>query len=137
MHASALAVSEFTTSHKETRQMAEDNFTLSTFYTSWKAYQDHLSATLATLTTEQLALRAAPGLRSVGEIALHIIGCRMFWFTEVLKEDGGEELKTYVSWNKAALKLGAPIPTAAELARAVDRTWRLMTDCLTRWSPAE
>ena len=27
--------------------MAEDNFTLTTFYTSWKAYQDHLKGALA------------------------------------------------------------------------------------------
>ncbi len=133
----ALTVSEFTTPHKEEQQMAEDNFTLSTFYASWKAYQDHLSATLATLTTEQLALRAAPGLRSVGESAMHIVGCRMFWFTEVLEQGGGEELKAYTSWNKAALKLGAPVPSAAELSQAVDRTWQLMDDCLARWSPAD
>jgi hypothetical protein len=47
--------------------MADDNFTRTTFYTSWKAYQDHLTQALAPLTTEQLALRAAPGLRSIGE----------------------------------------------------------------------
>ncbi len=92
--------------------MAEDNFTLTTFYTSWKAYQDHLKAALAPLTTEQLALRAAPGLRSVGENAMHIVGCRTFWFTEFLGENGGEEMKAYASWNKAALSLGAlsPLP---------------------------
>ena len=60
--------------------MAEDNFTLTTFYTSWKAYQDHIKGALAPLTAEQLELRAAPHLRSIGENALHIIGCRAGWF---------------------------------------------------------
>jgi uncharacterized damage-inducible protein DinB len=129
--------------------MAEDNFTLTTFYTSWKAYQDHLKEALAPLTHEQLALRAAPGLRSIGENALHIIGCRTYWFTEFLGEDGSEEMKPYArwnevalgapyaSWNEVALALRAPVPTAAELAQGLDRTWQFMADCLARWSPAD
>ncbi len=128
--------------------MAEDSFTLTTFSTSWKAYQDRLTAALAPLTAEQLGLRAAPGLRSIGENALHIVGCRMFWFTEFLGEDGGEAMKPYARWNEVALgapyasenevalALGAPVPTAAELARGLDQTWQLMADCLARWSPA-
>jgi uncharacterized damage-inducible protein DinB len=128
--------------------MAGD-FTLTTFTTSWKTYQDRLAAAVAQLTPEQLTLRAAPGLRSVGENALHIVGCRMFWFTEALGEDGGEELKPYARWNRVALEapyanaeayirvLQAPVPTGAELAEGLNRTWRLMEDCLARWSPAE
>ena len=72
--------------------MAEDNFTLTTFYTSWKAYQDHIKEALAPLTAEQLALRAAPHLRSIGENAVHIIGCRAGWFT-FLGEDSGADVK--------------------------------------------
>jgi uncharacterized damage-inducible protein DinB len=117
--------------------MADDNFTLATFYTWWKAYQDHFKAALVPLTAEQLALRAAPGLRSIGENALHIIGCRTYWFTEFLGEDGGEEMKAIAGWNEVALRPGAPIPTTAELVQAFDRTWHLMADCLARWSPAE
>jgi uncharacterized damage-inducible protein DinB len=117
--------------------MTDDNFTLTTFYTSWKAYQDHLKAALAPLTAEQLALRAAPGLRSIGENALHIIGCRAYWFTGFLGEDCGEEMKVYVGWNEVALALGAPVPTAAELAQGLDRTWQFMADCLARWSPVD
>jgi uncharacterized damage-inducible protein DinB len=129
--------------------MADDPFMRATFHTAWKVYQDRLAETLAPLTAEQLALRAAPGLRSVGENALHIIGCRMFWFTEFLGEDGGETVRAYARWNQVALgapyaswngvaqALGAPAPTAAELVQGLDRTWRLMADCLARWTPAD
>ena len=117
--------------------MAEDNFTLTTFYTSWKEYQDHIKGALAPLTTEQLELRAAPHLRSIGENALHIIGCRAYWFTDFLGEDEGSEMKVYAGWNEVALELGAPIPTAAEMVQALDRTWQCMADCLARWSPDE
>ena len=57
--------------------MAEEDFTLTTFYASWKDYQDRLKAALAPLTTDQLSLRPAPGLRSIGETTVHILGCRI------------------------------------------------------------
>lgn len=85
--------------------MAEDNFTLTTFYTCWKEYQDHIKGALAPLTAEQLELRVAPHLRSIGENALHLIGCRAYWFTDFLGEDCGEEMKVYAGWNEVALKL--------------------------------
>jgi uncharacterized damage-inducible protein DinB len=129
--------------------MAEDNFTLTTFYTAWNVYQDRLKAALAPLTPPQLALRAAPALRSIGENALHIIGCRVFWLTEFLGENGGEEMKVYAPWNRVALgapyatwdevalMLGASVPTGTELAQGLDRTWKFMAGCLARWSPAD
>lgn len=109
--------------------MAEDNFTLTTFYASWKEYQDHIMNSLAPLTAEQLALRAAPDLRSVGENADHIIGCRIGWFTYTLGEDAGTDTELFKSWEE---KAGSH--TAAELVHGLDRTWQLMTNCLDRWS---
>ncbi len=114
--------------------MSEDNFTLTTFYTFWKAYQDRIKDALAPLTAEQLALHAAPRLRSIGENALHIIACRAYWFTDFLGEDGGIEMKKYADWNEAALLPGAPVPPAAELVQGLAHTWQFMADCLARWS---
>jgi uncharacterized damage-inducible protein DinB len=113
--------------------MADENFTLTTFYTSWKTYQDHLKETLAQLTSDQLALRPAPGLRSIGETAVHMLGCRRVWFTGFLGEEGGEELKVYARWEEP----GALPPTGAELASAFEYTWQFMADCLARWSAAD
>ena len=120
--------------------MADDHATLATFADAWEAYQDRLTSALAPLTAGQLTLRAAPDLRSVGELALHIVGCRMYWFIEFLGEDGGAEAKIFASWNKAALQapgMGSPMPSAAELAKGLDHTWHIMADCLDRWSPAD
>ncbi|HEY7781353.1 MAG TPA: DinB family protein [Ktedonobacterales bacterium] len=129
--------------------MTDETFILTTFTTSWNAYQEHLRAALAPLTAEQLALRAAPDLRSIGENAMHIVGCRVFWFTEFLGEVGGEALKAYARWNEVALRapyasrdevaqaLGAPVPTGAELAQGLDHTWQFMADRLARWTPAD
>ncbi len=113
--------------------MADENFTLTTFYTQWKAYQDHIKAAVAPLTAEQLALEAGPTLRTVAQNAAHIIGCRAGWFTYVLGEDGGEEMKAYTTWDER----GAPARTGDELAHALDHTWQFMADCLARWSPAD
>jgi uncharacterized damage-inducible protein DinB len=112
--------------------MAEEDFTLTRFYASWKEYQDHIKDAVAPLTAEQLALRAAPGLRSIGENAAHIIGCRVGWFTYTLGEDAGADLKA-VRWDEP----GGPARSAAELVQGLDRTWQLMADRLVRWSPAE
>jgi uncharacterized damage-inducible protein DinB len=113
--------------------MAEEGFTLTTFYKQWKAYQEHIKESVAPLTDEQLALRAAPNLRSIGENAAHIAGCRAGWFTFTLGEDGGEEVKAIANWDQP----GAPARSAAELAQGLDRTWQFMADCLARWSPAD
>ena len=113
--------------------MAEDNFTLTTFYNSWKEYQDRIKESLAPLSADQLALRAAPDLRSIGENAAHIIGCRAGWFTAFLGEDAGEEVKATANWDDR----GAPARTAAELVHGLDLTWQLMTGCLARWSDAD
>lgn len=110
--------------------MAEENFTLTTFYAGWKAYQDRLKAALAPLTDEQLTWRAAPGLRSIGENAAHIVGCRIGWFTLTLGEEGNEFIKSWEEKDEGAR-------SAAELAQALDATWQLMVDCLARWSPAD
>jgi uncharacterized damage-inducible protein DinB len=112
--------------------MAEDNFTLTTFYTQWKAYQEHIKEAIAPLTAEQLTLRAAPHLRSIGENATHIVGCRAGWFTFVLGEDS-PDVKAMASWDET----GAPARSAAELVEGLDRTWQLMADCLHRWSSAD
>jgi uncharacterized damage-inducible protein DinB len=112
--------------------MTQDNFTLTTFYTAWKAYQDRLAAALAPLTAEQLALRAAPGLRSIGENAAHIIGTRVGWFTFTLGEDASADVRG-VRWDDPS----GPARSAATLVQGLDGTWQLMTDCLARWSPTD
>jgi uncharacterized damage-inducible protein DinB len=111
--------------------MADENFTLTTFYKQWQEYQAHIKEAVAPLTAEQLALRPAPNLRSIGENATHIIGCRVGWFTYVLKENASDEVKAYGSWDEP----GAAPRTGAELAQALDASWQLMADSIARWNP--
>lgn len=111
--------------------MADENFTLTTFYKQWGEYQAHIRDSVAPLTAEQLALRAAANLRSIGENAAHIIGCRAGWFTFVLHEDASAEVKAYAEWDEAVPRTGA------ELAQALDASWQLMANSIARWSDAD
>ena len=60
--------------------------TLAPLFNGWDAYQEQLVKAIAPLTAEQLALRAAPNLRSVGMIAAHIVGARVRWFHRLMGE---------------------------------------------------
>ena len=113
--------------------MAEDNFTLTVFYKQWQTYQEQIKAAVAPLTAEQLTLRAAPDLRSIGENAVHIVGCRFGWFVHTLGENGDEYLKDRADWEEKRV----PALSGAELAQGLDASWQLMADCLARWSDAD
>ncbi len=111
--------------------MNESSFPLAPFYKGWDSYQQHLIHALAPLSTEQLALRAAPHLRSVGIIATHIIAARARWLYYVLKE-GDENLASLGTWDTP----GQPTRSAAELTSGLEKTWQVIQDGLQRWTVA-
>lgn len=112
--------------------MTEAQTTLATFYEGWKEYQGNLIKALTPLSSEQLALRAAPNLRSIGELAIHIVSTRAAWFHRAIGE-GSDETAPLVEWQAD----GAPARTAAELVAGLEATWRLMQSSLARWTPEE
>jgi uncharacterized damage-inducible protein DinB len=106
-----------------------------TFSTGWQTYQALLIAALRPLSAEQLALRVAPGLRSIGEIGAHMIGARARWFQDLLGE-GGEESESFAdlgTWDRQ----GMPARSAAELIQGLEATWQGMQAAIARWTPAE
>lgn len=110
----------------------ESESTLATFYKGWHDYQTLVTRALAPLSAEQLALRAAPHLRSVEEIATHMIGARARWFHQLLGE-GDQEFAALGTWDRP----GMPERGASELVSALETTWRVMQEALARWTPAE
>jgi uncharacterized damage-inducible protein DinB len=112
--------------------MTEHSFPLASVYKGWDGYQQHLVHALTPLSTEQLALRAAPHLRSVGIIATHIIGARARWLYYVLKE-GDESLVSFGKWDNP----GQPARSAAELLSGLEATWQVIQDVLQRWTVAD
>ena len=61
-------------------------------FDGWRGYQRSMIRALLPLYEAQLTLRATPHLRSVEEIARHIVGARAYWFYGLLGE-GGEEFE--------------------------------------------
>ncbi len=108
----------------------EANPTLAVITSGWRAYQESLVAALAPLSDEQLALRAAPHLRSIGENARHIIATRVGWFSTALGV-GDADFDAYHGWQAP----GAPDRSAAELVRGLTETWRVMHEALAGFTP--
>ena len=70
--------------------MNENHSTLAAFYKGWEVYQEQLTKAIAPLSPDQLALQAAPHLRSIGAIAAHIISARVWWFHNIMGEGSVE-----------------------------------------------
>lgn len=102
---------------------------LDIFFQGWKEYQEQLIVVLRPLSPEQLALRVSPELRSVGEIATHIIAARAFWFFRILNE-GDDEIAAFMQWDDE----DQPLRTPTELVHGLEVTWSLMQNAFARWT---
>ena len=111
--------------------MAIQDPTLADFAPEWEKYQGLLIQALAPLSPEQLDLRAAPDLRSIGEIATHMIGARARWLHDLTEE--GASLHELGTWDRR----GMPVRTAAELVSGLESTWQVLASGLGRWTEPE
>ena len=68
--------------------MITHSTTLRTIFDGWETNQKNLIQAIAPLSSDQLALHAAPELRTIGGIAQHVIGARTRWFHDALHEGG-------------------------------------------------
>ena len=109
--------------------LAEQPTNLSPFYKGWDVYQDLLVKAIAPLSAEQLALRAAPHLRSIGENTAHIIGTRVGWF-HMLMGEGDAAIAPLDDWDQA----NAPARSAAELVTGLEASWQMIQNALIRWT---
>ena len=112
--------------------MSETNVTLAIMSQGWQSYQNHLSEALAPLSLDRLALRAAPNLRSIDELARHVIAVRAGWFHDVLNE-GGDDFGTIAEWDSP----DSPTRPASELVSGLATTWQVMQVALARFTPAD
>ena len=112
--------------------MTEPQSSMPTIYAGWQNYQSLLTKALTPLSPDQLALRAAPALRSIGEIATHMIGARARWFYQLMGE-GGDEFAAMSAWDRK----GMPTRSANELIHGLEITWQGMQASIARWTPAD
>jgi uncharacterized damage-inducible protein DinB len=109
--------------------MSETNETLAFFAQGWQNYQKQLIVALARLSPEQLALRAAPDLRSIDELARHVIAVRAGWFHYNLGE-GNEDFGAFQKWDEP----GSLPRSAEELVSGLEKTWQVMQEVLGRYT---
>src|SRR5579862_5994848 len=102
------------------------------FYQGWENYQELLLTALAPLTREQLALRPAAHLRSIGENARHILGARVRWCHSALGL-GNETFAALGTWDRR----DAPERSGAELASGLRDSWQVLRDALAGWTQAD
>jgi uncharacterized damage-inducible protein DinB len=117
-------------SDKENTLMAENTITLASLYKGWDIYQGHLVKAIAPLTSEQLALSIAPNLRTIGQIAAHIVFARAGWMHKAMGE-GGQEIAEIARWDWACT---GHTDNAVDLVQALEVTWREIQSCLERWT---
>lgn len=113
--------------------MTTDSAVLAPFYAGWDVYQQHLVEAVAPLSSEQLALRAAPHLFSVGILAAHIVATRAGWLYYTL-EERDERLPALAAWNNPNLPA---LPSLAELVSGLQTTWEVIQAGLARWTVAD
>ena len=107
--------------------MAEQSISLLPLYRGWETYQNLLVKAIEPLSLEQLSLRTAPHLRSIGELATHIIGVRAGWMYYTMGK-GDEHLTSIAS---------SPARSAAELVKGLEATWHVIEDALSHWTIAD
>ena len=112
--------------------MTEPVSMIPTMYAGWQTYQALLIKALGPLSPDQLTLSVAPGLRTIEDIARHIIGARARWFHQLFSE-GGDEFAALGTWDRK----GAPARSAAELIHGLEATWKGMHGAIERWTPAD
>ena len=110
--------------------MILDEHMIPIFFEGWKVYQERLVKVIAPLSAKQLSLRTIPQLRTVGEIATHIIGARARWFYMGF-EAGGEAFKDFGTWDRK----DSPVRSADELIHGLNATWAGMHAAIASWTP--
>ena len=104
--------------------MAGQAISLLPLYKGWDTYQGLLIKAIEPLSLEQLSLHTAPQLRSIGELATHIIGVRAGWLYYTL-ERGDEQMVSVAS---------QPASSAASLVKGLETTWQVIQDALNDWT---
>src|SRR6266566_10020334 len=104
---------------KEQNSMTQNTLASWNFYKGWEVYQEHLVRAIEPLTAEQLELKISPHLRSIGQLARHIVRTRAGWLYTMMGE-GGPDVAAIAQW-----EYEGDVPSAVELVRPGSNISRL------------
>jgi uncharacterized damage-inducible protein DinB len=117
---------------------------LNAVYRGWADYQARLLDIIHPLTDEQMRLRPSSDHWAVWQLVANMAGGRAYWFHDVLGE--GDPAVRDLFRVAATTVPGLPLAdagweddedhprTAAEAVEAFRATWRMIDDCLRRWT---
>lgn len=118
---------------------------LALFYDGWAAHQRRVATRIGELTADQVGLRTAPEMWTIWQLAGHVAGSRSYWFQDVLGEGDPALRERFrmttttvpgLALEDAGWEDDENLPrTPAELVDALGRTWGMIENCLSRWSP--
>ncbi|GCE46367.1 putative damage-inducible protein DinB [Thermosporothrix hazakensis] len=112
--------------------MQTNTHNLQSIYRGWDLQQRRMLRLLKSLSDDQLHLRPATNLRSVGELLAHIIAVRARWFHFIFHE-GGEAFVELGNWDRP----DAPERDITDLTTGLETTWHTIWDALGRWTIAD
>src|SRR6185312_5539072 len=113
--------------------MTEQASPLVTFYKQgWENYQQALVATIAPLSSEQLALPVAPHYVSIRGLLIHMIDARVSWFYGWMGEGTSDLAPPH--WHERDKQA---VYEAAELIAMFEKTWHVIASAMTRWTSAD
>ena len=113
----------------------EQDVRLDTVYGGWARYQKMLKEMIAPLSDEQLATPVSSDEWTIGKVAQHIIGNRVWWF-HLWMGQGSADLAPIMQWDPGDSE-EPPTLNAAALVEGLDSTWEMVADALASWTPAD
>src|SRR6476646_3389927 len=113
--------------------MSTDALPLLEVFDGWESYQRSLVDTVRPLTPQQLGWRAAPHLRTVGEVVGHIGQGRLDWFNRMQAPRDAEFSDQAWAESLAETLYGNP----EALVRKLESSWGVIAAALKEWTVAD
>ena len=98
----------------------------------WENHQRALLQTIASLSSEQLALPPGTEQRAIGDLLEHMIGARFNWFYMWMGE--GDPA---VDWSDGEENEESIAYKAASLVTMFEKSWHVISSALDRWTSSE
>jgi len=121
--------------------MPSNTDSLQTVFDGWEGYLTSVIHAVTPLTSEQLAFRPAPNMRSVGELVRHMALGRIDWFRRMDAPGNHEVVSLVTAWdedphgNKYIIDTAFPITEdATQLIYWLETTGQMITKTLNTWT---
>jgi len=109
---------------------------LASVYAGWEEDRRRMIASIEPLMDAELALRAAPHLRTIGHLVAHLVAARARMVHWILGE-GDSGLDALAVWDGFNQPAPQAIRPASDLAQGLETTGRAIQHALNRWTSSD